>query len=145
MSPWQSQSRICILKYWHSTHATRGKRRRFAPPFPPCCIRRGFVSASIFRVSSALGQAGIAADRKYSAAAGPGNCGPTYSAIVGATIIFDFWKIIIRGLPILGWIRLFTTCCDSAPASPRKPHEFATNITRTKQSWDLGKAFSDKT
>ena len=49
----------------------------------------------------ALGQAGIAADRKYSAAsAGPGNCGPTYSAIVGATIVFDFWKIIIRGAPI---------------------------------------------
>ena len=28
---------------WHSTHATRGKRRRFAPPFPPSCIRRGLV------------------------------------------------------------------------------------------------------
>ena len=103
---------------WHSTHATRGKRRRFAPPFPPSCIRRGFISGSIFRVSSALGQAGVA-DRKYSAAsAGPGNCGPTYSAIVGATIVFDFWKIIIRGLPILGWIRLLEPCDISRPATP---------------------------
>ncbi len=57
---------------WHSTHATWGKRRRFLPLFPPCCIRRGFVGAYIFRVSSALGQAGIA-DRKYAAASpGPG-------------------------------------------------------------------------
>ena len=31
---------------WHSTHATRGKRRRFAPPFPPCCIRRRIVTFS---------------------------------------------------------------------------------------------------
>ena len=85
----------------------------FAPPFPPSCIRRGFVTASIFRVSSALGQAAIA-DRKYPAAsAGPGKCGPTYSAIVGATIVFDFSKIIIRGLPILGWIRLLSFRLDS--------------------------------
>jgi hypothetical protein len=43
--------------------------------------------------------------------------GPTYSALVGATIVFDFWKIIIRGLPILGWIRLLEPCDISRPAS----------------------------
>ena len=32
------------IRNWHSTHATRGKRRRFAPPFPPCCIRRRIVT-----------------------------------------------------------------------------------------------------
>ena len=43
--------------------------------------------------------------------------GPTYSALVGATIVFDFWKIIIRGLAILGWIQLLSTCDISGPAS----------------------------
>ena len=36
---------------------------------------------------------------------------------MGATIVFDFSKIIIRGLPILGWIRLLSTCDISRPAS----------------------------
>ena len=75
--------------------------------------------------------------------AGPGNCGPTYSAIVGATIVFDFSKIIIRGPPILGWIRLLEPCSVSGPESPNdsrpNPQRLGTNITRTKQSWDLGK------
>jgi hypothetical protein len=58
--------------------------------------------------------------------AGPGKCRPTYSAIVGATIVFDFWKIIIRGLPILGWIRLLEPCNISGPATPAiRGHNYA--------------------
>ncbi len=85
----------------------------------------------------ALGQAGIAADRKYSAAtAGPGNGGPTYSAIVGATIIFDFWKIIIRGAPILGWIRLLSSC------SPQEPPAIRDKYYAKREKFDLSALLS---
>ncbi len=65
------------------------------------------------------------------ASAGPGNCGPTYSAIVGATIVFDFSKIIIRGAPILGWIGTMQHFASGVLQSPQR---FATNITRREKS-----------
>ena len=62
--------------------------------------------------------------------------GQLYFALVGATIIFDFWKIIIRGLAILGSIRLLSTCDISAPASSSdsrpNPQRFASKTPRIR-------------
>ena len=58
---------------------------------------------------------------------------------MGATIIFDFWKIIIRGLAILGSIRLLSTCDISAPASSNdsRPNlqRFRTIITAIRDEY----------
>ena len=48
------------------------------------------------------------------------------------------WKIIIRGAPILDWIRLLRSCNISRPVSSNdsrpNPQRFSTNITRRGRS-----------
>ncbi len=58
--------------------------------------------------------------------------GATYSALVGATIVFDFWKIIIRGLAILGWIQLLSSARSEAKA-PKK--QKAKSERREEEAW----------